>query len=92
MLGYAWAAAGDSLRARAALKELKSLAAQRYIPPNTFAVVHLGLGQRDETFAWLDKAYADRDVRLSFLNVDRKWASLHSDQRFLSLLKRLGLG
>lgn len=90
MLGYAWAVAGDSPKARAVLKELKSLAAQRYIPPNSFAVVHLGLGERDEAIAWLEKAYADRDVRLSFLNVDRKWASLRSDQRFVSLLKRLG--
>jgi TolB-like protein/Flp pilus assembly protein TadD len=92
MLGYAWAVAGDSPKARAVLKELKSLAAQRYIPPNSFAVVHLGLGERDEAIAWLEKAYADRDVRLSFLNVDRKWASLYSDQRFVSLLKRLGFG
>jgi CBS domain-containing protein len=91
MLGYAWALAGDSAKARGLLAELKSLAAQRYIPPNSFAVVHLGLGEHDETFTWLEKAYVDRDVRLSFLRVDRKWAPLRSDPRFVALLKRVGL-
>jgi TolB-like protein/tetratricopeptide (TPR) repeat protein len=91
MLGYAWAVTGDSVRARAVLAELKLLAAQRYIPPNSFAAIHLGLGEHDETFAWLEKAYADRDVRLSFLKVDRKWKSLRSDPRFVALLKRVGL-
>jgi len=91
MLGYAWAVTGEPAKARAVLAELKALAVQRYIPPNSFAVVHLGLGEHDETFAWLEKAYVDRDVRLSFLNVDRKWNSLRADPRFLALLKRIGL-
>jgi serine/threonine-protein kinase len=91
MLGYAHAVAGETAKARALLRELRSIGAQRYIPPVSFAVIHLGLAEKDETFAWLEKAYADRDVRLSFLNADRKWISLRSDPRFIVLLKRLGL-
>lgn len=39
---------------------------------------------------WLDKAYRDRDVRLSFLKVDPKWDRVRADPRFVSLVKRLG--
>ena len=60
------------MKARAILKEMQAPVVQRYIPPNSFAMVHLGLGEFDEAFAWLEKAYADRDVRLSFLKVEPK--------------------
>ena len=91
MIGYASALAGDPGKARAVLEEMKSLSGQRYIPPHNIAVVYLGLGEIDEAFAWLEKAHQDHDVRLSFLKVDPKWNSLRSDQRFVTLLKRLGL-
>ena len=55
------------------------------------AVFYLGLGRMDECFTWLEKAYEDRDVRLSFLRVDPKWDAARSDPRFVSILKRIGL-
>ncbi len=91
MIGYAAALAGDPDKARSVLTELQALSAQRYVPPHNIAVVYLGLGERDEALAWLEKAYQDHDVRLSFLKVDPKWELLRSDPRFVRLLKRLGL-
>ena len=91
MIGYLAALTGDAAKARATLAELKSLAAQHYIPPHNIAVVYLGLGEHDEALAWLEKAYQDHDVRLSFLKVDPKWNPLRSDARFAMLLKRIGL-
>ncbi|MEO7724806.1 MAG: tetratricopeptide repeat protein, partial [Chthoniobacterales bacterium] len=91
MSGYAAAVAGDRLRATQILDQLNSAADQRYVPPFNLAVVHLGLGQRDEVFAALERAYQDRDVRLSFLKVDPKWNGVRSDARFASLMSRLGL-
>ncbi len=91
MIGYVWTLAGNAGKARGVLEELKSLSAQHYTPPHSVAVVYLGLGERDETFAWLEKAYEDHDVRLQFLKVDPKWDSLRSDPRFTALLKRIGL-
>jgi hypothetical protein len=55
------------------------------------AMLYNGLGDTDDTFAWLEKAYADRDVRLTFLKIERKWDSLRSDERFASLAKRMAL-
>ncbi len=56
MIGYTWAQAGDSTKARALLEEWRSWPAQRYVPPLNVAMVHLGLKERDECFAWLEKA------------------------------------
>ncbi len=91
MSAYASALAGDLPGARVILDQLKSLAAQRYIPPFNLAVVYLGLDERDEVFSALEKAYQDHDMRLSFLKVDSKWNALRDDPRFASLMKRLRL-
>ena len=91
MTGYAWVMAGDPAKARGVLTELKSLASQRYVPPNNIAVLCHVLGERDEAFVWLEKAYQDRDMRLCRLKVDPRWDALRSDPRFVAILKRIGL-
>ncbi|MBA3832805.1 MAG: winged helix-turn-helix domain-containing protein [Chthoniobacterales bacterium] len=91
MIGYVLALSGETAKARAGLEELKALSAARYIPPHNMAVIHLGLGEREEAFASLETAFQDHDVRLSFLRVDPKWDAFRSDPRFGALLARLGL-
>ncbi|MDQ3256650.1 MAG: tetratricopeptide repeat protein, partial [Acidobacteriota bacterium] len=91
MVGYAQALSGNQAQAQAVLDELKSLSTQRYVPPHNIAMVYNGLGERDEAFAWLEKAYEERDVRLTFLKVDPKWDSFRPDPRFADLLRRIGL-
>jgi len=91
MVGYALARAGDRKGAQAVLAELLERGKQQYVPPFNVAMLYNGLGDTDDTFAWLEKAYADRDVRLTFLKIERKWDSLRSDERFASLAKRMAL-
>ncbi|CAN5121814.1 hypothetical protein BH20VER2_BH20VER2_07340 [soil metagenome] len=91
MTGYVAAISGETARARGTLQELLERAGQRYTPAYSIAGVYLGLGERDECFAWLEKALAGRDIRLSFLKVDPKWDEIRSDPRFASLLQRMGL-
>jgi TolB-like protein/tetratricopeptide (TPR) repeat protein/class 3 adenylate cyclase len=90
-IGCAWALAGDVAKARAVLKELKSLADQRYVPPTNVAILCYAVGEKDETFTWLEKAYEDRDMRLCRMKVEPKWDALRSDPRFVAMLKRIGL-
>jgi hypothetical protein len=52
--------------------------------------VHAGLGETDELFAWLEKAFTARDVHLIYLPVDPKWDPFRSDPRFAALLARCG--
>ena len=88
---YALTKAGDMEQARAVLKELLNLSIERYVPPYNIALVYHGLGEREETLAWLEKGYEQRDVRMVFLKVEPKWNNLRDDPRFLDLMKRMGL-
>jgi TolB-like protein/class 3 adenylate cyclase/Tfp pilus assembly protein PilF len=89
--GYASVLSGDVAKGRAVLKELKSLESQRYLPPSNLALLSYVLGEKDEAFSWLEKAYQDRDIRLCRLKVDSKWDSMRSEPRFVEILKRIGL-
>jgi hypothetical protein len=85
------ALSGERGRARGVLEELRRLSRERYVPPYNMALVHHGLDEREEALAWLEKAFEERDVLLTFVAVDRKWDALRSDQRFVSLLERMNL-
>jgi DNA-binding winged helix-turn-helix (wHTH) protein/TolB-like protein/Flp pilus assembly protein TadD len=89
-IGYILAISGKREEAQAVLEGLKRRAAERYVPPYNVALVYNGLGERDETLAWLEKGYEQRDVRMTFLKVDSKWDNLRTDARFISLVKRMG--
>jgi len=91
MIGYTLARSGDRQGAQAALAELLRRGSDHYVPPFNVAMLYNGLGDADNTFAWLDKAYADRDVRLTFLKIEKKWDPLRADARFASLIKRMNL-
>lgn len=49
------------------------------------------LGEKDEAFAWLEKAYQQRDYQLTLLRVSPEMDNLRSDPRFTDLLRRVGL-
>jgi DNA-binding winged helix-turn-helix (wHTH) protein/TolB-like protein/tetratricopeptide (TPR) repeat protein len=91
LAGYVMALSGERERARGVLEELRNLSRERYVPPYNMAIVHHGLGEREEALAWLEKAFEGRDVLLTFVAVDRKWDALRSDQRFVSLLEQMRL-
>jgi serine/threonine-protein kinase len=90
-LGYVYARTGSPDPALALLAELSTLASIRYVPPCNYALIHCGLGQRDHALAWLDRAYAERDLRLTFLRVDRRWDPLRGEARFVEIARRIGL-
>ena len=90
--GYVLAKAGQNNEAREVLKTLEewSRDRNRYVPPYAVALVYLGFDEKDEVFAWLDKAYQARDVHLIYLPVDPKWDPYREDPRFADLLARCG--
>jgi TolB-like protein/Flp pilus assembly protein TadD len=90
--GYACGLAGRRAEADRALLKLKELAQHGYVPPLANAFVFLGLGQMDEVFKWLDRAYEERDCRrFPFLHIDPIFDPLRSDPRFEELVRRVGL-
>jgi serine/threonine protein kinase/tetratricopeptide (TPR) repeat protein len=49
------------------------------------------LGDKQKALEWLDRNYEQRRALGSLLNVDPAFDSLHSDQRFGDLVRRMGL-
>jgi len=90
-LGHAYARAGKSAEARRLLDELKEQSKRRYVSWCDFAAIYAGLGDKDQAFACLERAYAQRDARLVELKVDARLDPLRSDPRFKDLLRRIGL-
>jgi TolB-like protein/Flp pilus assembly protein TadD len=90
-LGHGYALAEKRDEASAVLVQLKSLSNQRYVSPYDLAIVHVGLQEIDEAFAWLTKALDQRSLWLGYLNVEPQLDPLRSDPRFHDLLLRIGL-
>ena len=74
--GHVLASAGRASEARAVLQALETVSRKKYVPPYAMAFITLGLGDKDATFAWLERALAAHDVHLMFLTVDPKWDPL----------------
>jgi len=90
-LGHAYALSGERDKAIKVLDELREISKQRYVSPYLFAVVYVGLGDKEQTFAWLDKAFQDRAIFLIWLKVEPLFDPLRDDPRFQNLLRRIGL-
>lgn len=88
--GYLLATRGRRDEAREVLRTLEATAATRFVPPCAVALVHAALGEADQAFAALGRAFAARDVHLVYLRVDPKWEPLRGDPRFGGLLQRCG--
>ncbi len=90
-LGYAAGCMERVDEARVILAELTQRAKTEYVPPYCFAIVHLGLGETDAAFTWLEKGARENDYWLIFVNVDPVLDTLRSDPRFKELSKLVGL-
>jgi serine/threonine protein kinase/TolB-like protein/Flp pilus assembly protein TadD len=89
-LGHAYALSSRKGDAQQMLNQLIAMSKQRYISPYAIATVYLGLGEKEQALAWLEKAYEDRSEVFVWLKVEPLLDSLRSDPRFADLLRRIG--
>ncbi|MDQ5857390.1 MAG: hypothetical protein M3542_03830, partial [Acidobacteriota bacterium] len=89
MSGGAIAAAGDLEGARKVLERVKEIAKTRYVCPYEVGVIYAHLGEKDEAFRLLDKAFEVRSQCLPFLKVDPQLDPIRSDPRYADLVRRL---
>ncbi len=90
-LGFAYALSGKRDEARTILTKVTKLHEQGTVPAAAVAILHGALGETDEAFAWLEKAYQERDPQLTYLKTGRRFAPLRKDPRFEALIRRVGL-
>ncbi|MGH9941886.1 MAG: protein kinase domain-containing protein [Pyrinomonadaceae bacterium] len=90
-LGHIYGMAGQRGEAQRLLNELRERSNREYVSPVAVALIHTGLGDRDQAFAWLEKAYQEHDTILVYYLRDPQLEGLQSDPRFADLLRRVGL-
>jgi serine/threonine-protein kinase len=90
-LGYTHARAGREAEARDMLHELEEMKREKNVPPMRFAIVHAGLGDKDEAMRLLEQSYEQQDVLLIQISTFAYFDSLKDDPRFQDLLRRMGL-
>ncbi len=82
---------GKRERARQALAKLKQLYRPQRTDPQTLVLAYLGMGDKEEAMAWLEKAYSQHSTSMATLKVDPLWDPLRGDPRFEDLMRRAGL-
>ncbi len=90
-LAQALASGGKRQEAETILEELKQLSSQRYISPYNIALIYVALGEKEQAFEWLEKAFEMRADFLVYIKVDPRLDALHTDARFDNLVRRIGL-
>jgi DNA-binding winged helix-turn-helix (wHTH) protein/TolB-like protein/Tfp pilus assembly protein PilF len=90
-LGQVYALSGKKSEAQKVIAELQVVSKQRYVSPLYIAMVYATLGENDQAFAWLEKAYDEHSCWLIELGIESCWDKIRSDPRFTDLLRRVGL-
>jgi eukaryotic-like serine/threonine-protein kinase len=75
----------------AVIEVLKNESQREYVSPNDIAGWYARMGDRDHTFEWLEKGYAERSGRMEYTKIDDAFEPFHSDARYIDLLKRMGM-
>jgi len=90
-IGRLYAVSGKKSEAEKILADLLQRAKAGYLPPTYVAGIYVALGDKDQAFAWLEKAYAARDSQLEFLGVEQFYDPLRDDSRYADLMRRINL-
>ena len=90
-VGVSLALAGEKKEALRVIHELQDISGKRYVSPYGVAQIYAALNDKEQTYKWLEAAYRDRAVWMSYLAVDPVFGSIRSEERFRDLLRRVGL-
>jgi tetratricopeptide (TPR) repeat protein len=91
-LASAHAGAGSITRAKTLIGEMHQLEEiNRYFPAYTVAEAYAALDDRERAFAYLRKAYVQREPALLFISVEPKMDGVRNDPRFAALVEDIGL-
>jgi hypothetical protein len=75
------------------VRELRESSKQRYVSPYNLALIHTGVGQKDEALQLLEETYQDRDgYDITFIKVEPLLDPLRGDPRFETLVQKVFAG
>ena len=88
---HAYAVSGNKAEAIRMLNEALANQSQRKLSAYDRAIIQTGLGDKQQAFALLDKAFEERSEYLPYLVIEPRLEPLRTDARFTALLDRLNL-
>ena len=69
----------------------KDLAKRRYTDPAEIALVYAQLGDKEQTFIWLNKAISERSAAVESIKVFRALDQWKNDPLYIDAMKKLGM-
>jgi hypothetical protein len=82
---------GQRAQARAALAKSLQLSKGKQVSSGAIALTYAALGDKDESFQWLEKACTERSSFMTSLKYWTVFDPLRGDPRFTDLLRRVSL-
>jgi tetratricopeptide (TPR) repeat protein len=90
LLGRLYARIGSKDEALKILARLREASSRRYVSPYNFALIYMGLGQKDEAIHLLEETYDDRDgYNIAFIKTDPLFDQLRGDPQFKALVQKV---
>jgi hypothetical protein len=86
-----YACSGKQTEAKQALNKLVELNRQQPVEPATLLEAYVSLRDKDQSFAYLEKAYSQHSNTLTTLKVEPRFDLLRDDARFQEMEHRVGL-
>jgi tetratricopeptide (TPR) repeat protein len=90
-MGIAYAKMGKTAEARQVLNDMIEQSKQEYVASGDLAAIYFALGDSDQGFTLLERAYEEREDKLAGIKVNPLFDSFRSDPRFKKLLKKMKL-
>ncbi len=92
-LAWAYAMAGKKSEVLKIIDEFKQPSKRKFLKPFNRASIYAALGEKEQAFIWLEKAYEERSEALPFIEIhcDPQFDKLRDDPRFQDLLRRMNL-
>src|SRR5262249_27622547 len=87
----AYAHAGRRKEALRLLAQLERRRQAGYVPAAAFVNAYLGLGDHEQAFLWLERAYQEQSMILQYVKVHPYFDPIREDRRFKDLARRVGL-
>lgn len=89
-LGHMYGILGQKANAENVVHELTVMSKTQYVSPYALALVDLGLSEKEQTFAMLQRCFEERANWLVWLLKDPRWDTMRSDPRFQKIVTQVG--
>jgi Flp pilus assembly protein TadD len=88
MLGYSLAVVGKRAEALVLLQQLEARYANGVATASNIATIHIGLGEKEKAYEWLEKGFQDKDIEITRSHWYPQFNSIREEPRFKELMQR----